>query len=45
MAKYKVYFSGFSYIEADSEEEAEEILTMLKEIMKCVVEIPDFQTT
>lgn len=25
MAKYKVYFSGFAYIEADSEEEAEEI--------------------
>ena len=22
MAKYKVYYSGFSYVEADSEEEA-----------------------
>ena len=25
MAKYKVYFSGFAYVEADSAEEAEEI--------------------
>lgn len=25
MAKYKIYFSGFAFIEADSEEEAEEI--------------------
>ena len=25
MAKYKVYFSGFTYVEADSAEEAEEI--------------------
>lgn len=24
MAKYKVYFSGFAYVEADSAEEAEE---------------------
>ena len=25
MAKYKVYFSGFAYVEADSAEEAEDI--------------------
>ena len=25
MAKYKVYYSGFAFVEADSEEEAEEI--------------------
>ena len=25
MAKYKVYFSGFAYVEADSEEDAVEI--------------------
>lgn len=25
MAKYKVYFSGFAYVEADSAEEAEEV--------------------
>lgn len=25
MAKYKVYFSGFAYVEADSQEEAEDI--------------------
>lgn len=24
MAKYKVYYSGFAYVEADSEEEARE---------------------
>lgn len=25
MAKYKVYFSGFAYVEADSAEDAEEV--------------------
>ena len=32
MAKYKVAFSGFAYVEADDEEEAEDKMEMREEV-------------
>lgn len=47
MAKYKVNYSGFAYVEADSEEEAKELFESEDEIYKeCEVtdveEVDDF---